>query len=176
MDTIKKVSKDLQLGEILDPIADKILLIFIFFGLANLLLFNRIYGFHNNCREIWVSALALNSRNNNLAATKVTYLAKIKTSIQFITIFVYLIASIKHNVIHCYCRYFTNNFNVITLYTGYNYTFNTFIINSTFIKYIYNMNSQLKADGRVVTAARKAVYAGSIPASASNSKYTNTKV
>ena len=39
------------------------------------------------------------------------------------------------------------------------------------------MNSQLKAGWQSgYAAACKAVYAGSIPASASNSKYTNTKV
>ena len=42
-------------------------------------------------REFWVGALRdLNARQNNSDATKVTSLAKIKTSIQFITFSSYL--------------------------------------------------------------------------------------
>lgn len=126
----RKYQKTSQLGEILDPVADKILLIFIFFGLA-INLSSYLIGFMGSIiisREIWVSALRdFNSRNNNLAATKVTYLAKIKTSIQFITIFVYLIglaSSIMLFIVIADILLIIST--LITLYTGYNYTFNTF--------------------------------------------------
>ena len=80
-------------GAFLDPVADKILIVFLFFGLA-LNLSNYLVGFLGSIiitREIWVSALRdFNSRNNNTKATKVIYLAKIKTSIQLFTIFTYL--------------------------------------------------------------------------------------
>jgi phosphatidylglycerophosphate synthase len=42
-------------------------------------------------REFWVSALRdFNSRNMNVSATKVTFIAKLKTTIQFIAIFLFL--------------------------------------------------------------------------------------
>ena len=76
----RKFSLTSKLGEILDPIADKIVIIFLFFGLA-LNLSSYLIGFIGSCiitREIWVSALRdLNSRNLNVEATKVIFLAKI---------------------------------------------------------------------------------------------------
>ena len=126
----RKYQKTSKLGEILDPIADKILLIFVFFGLS-ISLSSYLIGFMGSIiisREIWVSALRdFNSRNNNLAATKVTYLAKVKTSIQFLTIFVYLIglaSSIMLLIIIADILLIIST--LITLYTGYNYSLNTF--------------------------------------------------
>ncbi len=119
-----------QLGEILDPIADKILIIFIFFGLA-LNLSSYLIGFTASIiisREIWVSALRdLNSRNLNIEATKVTYLAKIKTSIQLFTIFIYLIAlAFNKMLLIILGDIFIVISVLITIYTGYIYTLNTF--------------------------------------------------
>ena len=80
------------IGEILDPIADKILIIFLYFGLA-LNLSSYLIGFSGALiitREIWVSALRdFNSRTNNTNATKVIYIAKVKTTIQLFTISIY---------------------------------------------------------------------------------------
>ena len=89
----RKYKTSSELGEILDPLADKILIIFVFIGLAvNLSSF--VIGFAASliiAREIWISALRdFNARNNNTNATKVIYIAKIKTSIQLFTIFIYL--------------------------------------------------------------------------------------
>ena len=89
----RKYKTSSELGEILDPLADKILIIFVFIGLAvNLSSF--VIGFAASLiisREIWISALRdFNARNNNTNATKVIYIAKIKTSIQLFTIFIYL--------------------------------------------------------------------------------------
>ena len=87
----RKYQATSQIGEILDPIADKILIIFLLFGLA-VNLSSYIVAFAGAfiiSREIWVSALRdYNSRINNTNATKVIYIAKIKTTIQIFTIFV----------------------------------------------------------------------------------------
>ena len=126
----RKYSLTSQLGEILDPIADKILIIFLFFGLA-LNLSSYLIGFIGSCiiaREIWVSALRdLNSRNFNIEATKVTFLAKIKTTIQLVTIFIYLTAiAFNKMLLILFGDVFMVISLLITLYTGYIYTLNTF--------------------------------------------------
>jgi CDP-diacylglycerol--glycerol-3-phosphate 3-phosphatidyltransferase len=119
-----------QLGEILDPIADKILILFVFIGLA-INLSSYLIGFFAALiitREIWVGALRdLNARNNKSDATKVTFLAKIKTTIQLFTISIYLIALTFNNmllIIIADILLFVSLF--ITLYTGAIYTFKTF--------------------------------------------------
>jgi CDP-diacylglycerol--glycerol-3-phosphate 3-phosphatidyltransferase len=119
-----------QLGEILDPIADKILIVFIFFGLAVNLssYFISFVAALIITREIWVGALRdLNARNNKSDATKVTFLAKIKTTIQLFTLSVYLIALTLNNmflIIIGDILLFASVF--ITLYTGLIYTLNSF--------------------------------------------------
>ena len=91
-----------QLGEILDPIADKILILFLLIGLS-INLSSYFIGFTGAIiimREIWVGALRdMNARNKNIAATKVTFLAKIKTSIQLLTIFIYLLGLALNNML-----------------------------------------------------------------------------
>ena len=126
----RKYSLTSQLGEILDPITDKILIVFLFFGLA-LNLSSYLIGFIGSCiitREIWVSALRdLNSRNLNVEATKVIFLAKIKTSIQLLTIFIYLTAlAFDKMLLIIFGDIFMIISLLITLYTGYIYTLNTF--------------------------------------------------
>ena len=82
-----------KIGEILDPIADKILLVStlltivmflesIFIGLMSLFLISR---------EFWVSALRIgtSSSNNKLS---VTFLAKVKTATQFLALSTYFIS------------------------------------------------------------------------------------
>ena len=126
----RKYDASSQMGEILDPIADKILIIFLFFGLA-LNLSSYLIGFAGALiitREIWVSALRdYNSRNNNSNATKVIYIAKIKTTIQLFTISIYLFA-LAFNIILLIpiADIFIIISVLITLYTGYLYTVNSF--------------------------------------------------
>ena len=119
-----------QLGEILDPIADKILILFVLFGLA-INLSSYLIGFLGATiitREIWVGALRdLNARNGKSDVTKVTFLAKIKTTVQLFTIFVYLFGLTFNNMlilivgdIFLFISFF------ITLYTGFIYSINTF--------------------------------------------------
>jgi CDP-diacylglycerol--glycerol-3-phosphate 3-phosphatidyltransferase len=119
-----------QLGEILDPIADKILIVFVFFGLA-VNLSSYFIGFFAALiitREIWVGALRdLNARNNKSDATKVTFLAKTKTTIQLFTISIYLLALTLNNMLLIHIAnilLFASLF--ITLYTGFTYTVNSF--------------------------------------------------
>jgi CDP-diacylglycerol--glycerol-3-phosphate 3-phosphatidyltransferase len=119
-----------QLGEILDPIADKILIVFVFFGLA-VNLSSYFIGFFAALiitREIWVGALRdLNARNNKSDATKVTFLAKTKTTIQLFTISIYLLALTLNNMLLIHiANIFLFASLFITLYTGFIYTANSF--------------------------------------------------
>ena len=119
-----------QLGEILDPIADKILILFVLFGLA-INLSSYLIGFIGAIvitREIWVGALRdLNARNGKSDATKVTFLAKIKTSVQLSTLSIYLFGLTINNmliIVMADILLFISLF--ITIYTGLIYTLNTF--------------------------------------------------
>ncbi len=126
----RKYNSVSQIGEILDPISDKILILFVLFGLA-INLSSYLIGFIGALiitREIWVGALRdLNARNSNSDVTKVTFLAKIKTTIQLFTIFIYLLALTINNMLLIVLGdifLFISLF--ITLYTGFIYTVNTF--------------------------------------------------
>lgn len=119
-----------QLGEILDPIADKILILFLLFSIAvNLTSF--YIGFLSAViitREIWVGALRdFNSRQHNTNATKVTFLAKIKTTTQLSTISTYLLGLALNNmliILIADIMLFASF--LVTFYTGFIYTVNTF--------------------------------------------------
>ena len=126
----RKYDATSQLGEILDPVADKILIVFLFFGLS-LNLSSFLIGFGGSLiisREIWISALRdFNSRNNNQSATKVIFLAKIKTTVQIFTLSVYLFALATNLMLLIPLADLLLVFSVlITLYTGYLYTIKTF--------------------------------------------------
>ena len=126
----RKYNLESTLGAILDPIADKILVTFIILALSIELssAFIGLMGGIMLVREFWVGALRdLNARQNNSDATKVTQLAKIKTSIQFITFSAYLLGLVLNNSLIL----FTSNFLlflalIITLQTGLSYTISTF--------------------------------------------------
>ena len=117
-------------GEILDPIADKILVIFLLFAIS--VTFSSYYvAFLSSMiisREIWVAALRdFNARSSNSNATKVTFLAKIKTSIQLLTIAIYLSGlSLNNMLIILTADIFLLLSFLITIYTGYQYTSSTF--------------------------------------------------
>ena len=100
-----------------------------FFGLS-LNLSSYLIGFAGALiisREIWVSALRdFNSRNNNIKATKVTYIAKIKTTVQLFTISVYLFGlAFNKMLLIVFGDIFIIISLIITLYTGYLYTLNS---------------------------------------------------
>ncbi len=119
-----------EVGEILDPIADKILIVFLLFGLS-LNFSSFLIGFSGSLilsRELWVSALRdYNARNKNINATKVIYIAKFKTAIQLFTIMIYLVALASSTMLLVIIGdIFLIMSVLITLYTGYIYTINTF--------------------------------------------------
>ena len=106
------------------------LVIFLFFGLA-LNLSSYLIGFAGALiisREIWVSALRdYNSRNNNSNATKVIFIAKLKTTIQLFTISIYLFAlAFKFMLLIVIADIFMIISVLITLYSGYLYTLSSF--------------------------------------------------
>ena len=126
----RKYNATSQMGEILDPVADKILITFLCFGLA-LNLSSYLIGFAGALiitREIWVSSLRdFNSRNHNSDATKVIFIAKIKTSIQIFTISIYLFALAFNIMLLIPVADIVMIISVlITIYTGYLYTDKTF--------------------------------------------------
>jgi CDP-diacylglycerol--glycerol-3-phosphate 3-phosphatidyltransferase len=126
----RKYNATSQLGEILDPIADKILILFIFFALS-VNLNSYLIAFMGSiivAREIWVSALRdHNARNYKSDATKVTYLAKIKTAVQLFTITIYLFGLAFNMMLFIVLGdIFIIIASLITIYTGYIYTVNTF--------------------------------------------------
>ena len=126
----RKYNLESELGAILDPIADKILVTFLILALAIEL--NSIFiGFLGGLvlvREFWVGALRdVNARQDNQEATKVTHLAKIKTTIQFLTFNSFLLGLYLGNTLIL----FISNFLlflalIITLQTGLSYTMSTF--------------------------------------------------
>jgi len=117
------------LGEILDPIADKILVLFLIIALSIHLSssFVGICGSLILAREFWVGALRdLNARKNNSAATKVTLIAKFKTTSQFMTFSSYLLAlTINSSLLIFLSNFFLFLTLVITLQTGLSYTMTT---------------------------------------------------
>lgn len=125
-----------QIGEILDPIADKILILFVLFGLA-INLSSNLIGFIGALiisREIWVGALRdMNARNGKSEATKVTFLAKIKTAIQLFTISIYLLGLLINNMLIIVLGdifLFISLF--VTMYTGFLYTVSSLKIDESY--------------------------------------------
>ncbi len=122
-----------DLGRMLDPIADKILVISTFIILmSNNVIegFNAIAAFIIIYREIFISGLREFLGNKSLVV-KVTKLAKWKTAMQFITILVFLGSQIINNfymytdIINIFIE-FTCTLSIwitslISLYTGINY-------------------------------------------------------
>jgi CDP-diacylglycerol--glycerol-3-phosphate 3-phosphatidyltransferase len=125
----RKYNATSQLGEILDPIADKILVLFLIIALSIHLSssFIGICGSLILAREFWVGALRdLNARKNNSAATKVTLIAKFKTTSQFMTFSSYLLAlTLKSSLLMFTSHFFLFLTLVITLQTGLSYTITT---------------------------------------------------
>ena len=118
------------LGEILDPIADKLLIVFVLIGLSvNLDSF--LIGLISAViisREIWVAALRdINSRNNQSDKTRVTFLAKTKTAIQMFSILMYLFGlAINNMMILFFADILLIIALLITIQTGFQYTISTF--------------------------------------------------
>jgi CDP-diacylglycerol--glycerol-3-phosphate 3-phosphatidyltransferase len=117
-------------GAVLDPIADKILVTFIILALS-IELSSVFIGFVGGImlvREFWVGALRdLNARQNNSDATKVTFLAKIKTFTQLFAFSSYLLGmTLNHSLILFISNFLLLLALIITLQTGLSYTMSTF--------------------------------------------------
>jgi len=126
----RKYNAESQLGEILDPIADKILVVFILIGLS-VNLHSYLMAVMSSLiisREIGVAALRDYAARNDIShKTKVTFLAKSKTALQLFTIMLYLIAlSFNLNLLIIIGDISLIAATLITLYTGYEYTNNIF--------------------------------------------------
>jgi CDP-diacylglycerol--glycerol-3-phosphate 3-phosphatidyltransferase len=119
-----------MMGEVLDPIADKILVIFVIISLA--LELESIYIGAAGClifsRDLWIGALRdLNARTFNTTATNVTFLAKCKTTAQFIALTSYLYGLHIGSVFIIFLADFLLLLAVIlSLKTGVDYSINTF--------------------------------------------------
>ena len=118
------------IGAVLDPIADKILIIFLIISLSIELssIFIGMAGGIILARDFWVGALRdLNAQQGNSNATKVTFLAKIKTSIQFVTFSIYLFGLFFNNALILFlANFFLLLALIVTLQTGLSYTIATF--------------------------------------------------
>ncbi len=126
----RKTNSESVLGEILDPIADKLLIVFVLIGLS-INLDSFLIGFISAViisREIWVAALRdINARNNQSDKTKVTFLAKTKTAIQMFAILIYLFGlTINSMVILFFADIILIIALFVTLQTGFQYTISTF--------------------------------------------------
>lgn len=126
----RKYNLESSLGAILDPVADKILILFILLALAlnQDSLFIGFVGAIMLARDFWVGALRdFNSRTGNINATQVTFLAKAKTTIQFTTFSCYLIALYADFALLLFLAdFFLFLALIITLKTGLSYTMATF--------------------------------------------------
>ncbi len=126
----RKYQSESQLGEILDPIADKILIVFVLIGLSVVLdsYLIAVLSSFIIAREIGVAALRDYSARNNISdRTKVTFLAKTKTAVQLLSIGSYLFAlTISFNLLIVISDILLMIATLITLYTGYQYANSVF--------------------------------------------------
>ena len=126
----RKTNSVSVLGEILDPIADKLLIVFVLIGLS-INLDSFLIGFISAViisREIWVAALRdINARNNQSDKTKVTFLAKTKTAIQMLSILKYLLGlTINNMMVLFFADIILIIAHLVTIQTGCQFTIPTF--------------------------------------------------
>ena len=126
----RKYNLESMIGEVIDPIADKILTMFLIIALCIELssIFIGMVGGMMLAREFWVAALRdLNARQGTSDSTKVTFLAKFKTSIQLLTFSFYLIGlSLNSSLILFISNFLLFLALIITIQTGLSYTIATF--------------------------------------------------
>ena len=126
----RKYSYESEFGEVMDPIADKILTLFLLISL--MLYFSSIFiglvGGVILSREFWVSALRdLNARKKRSGLTKVTFLAKLKTSSQFLSFGSFLLGiSVNNSFIIFLSNFILLAAMILSLRTSLDYTKSTF--------------------------------------------------
>lgn len=129
----RKYNATSLLGEVMDPVADKIMIVFVLIGIS-IYLSSAFVGFLTAIiisREIWVASLRdINARSGNTSATKVLFIAKAKTTIQIVNVMIYLIAIVFNiNLLVLIADIFLIFTSIITLYSGLIYSINTFKFN-----------------------------------------------
>tara|TARA_A100000164_G_C21707105_1_gene676324 strand:- start:42 stop:578 length:537 start_codon:yes stop_codon:yes gene_type:complete len=126
----RKYKLESMVGEVIDPIADKILTMFLILALCIELssVYIGMVGGMMLARELWVAALRdLNARQGASESTKVTFLAKFKTSIQLLTLSSYLLGlSLNNSLILFISNFLLFLALIITIQTGLSYTIATF--------------------------------------------------
>ena len=126
----RKYSLESTFGEIMDPIADKILALFLLITL--ILYFNSSFIALTAAvllsRDFWVNALRdYNSRNHQADVTKVTFLAKLKTASQFFTFGSFLLGIFLGNTLIIFIsNILLLSSTILSLQTPLDYTQATF--------------------------------------------------
>lgn len=120
-----------RLGAILDPIGDKLLVLF---ALISVMLFTKdifiaCMGTFILAREFWISALREYSSAHNFSdATGVTFVAKTKTAFQFTAISMYFIGAAADLALITFLANFILLISVLLAFkSAINYTKNVFI-------------------------------------------------
>ena len=125
----RKYSLTSEIGEILDPIADKILLVFMLIAISiySGSIFLAFISSLMIAREFWVSALRdFNTRKNNYSATKVTFIAKLKTTTQFFAIFLFIFGFyLNHALIIFMANFVLFASFILSVQSGLIYTVNS---------------------------------------------------
>ena len=118
-----------RLGAILDPIGDKLLVLF---AIITVVVFTQdiyvaLMGAFILAREFWVSALReYASAHNNSNATKVTFIAKTKTMIQFISISIFFLGiAVSHTLIIFLAKFVFFVALLLAIKSAMTYTLNT---------------------------------------------------
>lgn len=129
-----KLARDFKvestLGAILDPIGDKLLLLF---AMTTVIVFTQdIYvafmGAFILAREFWVSALREYSSSHNIShATKVSFIAKSKTAFQFIALSMFFLGAAADLALFSFLASFILLIALLLAYkSAIDYTQNTF--------------------------------------------------
>ena len=122
-----------SLGAVLDPIADKILILFTLFSIT-IITKDPFVGMIASlilAREFWVSGLREFAAKGNLSsATKVTFLAKTKTSVQFTSILFFFVGFELSNALIIFLASFLLFLSLlISIKTAIQYSENVFKVN-----------------------------------------------
>ena len=126
----RRHSLESTFGAIMDPIADKILALFLLISL--ILYFDSIFialtGGLMLSRDFWVNALRdYNSRTKQADATKVTFLAKLKTASQFFAFGSFLVGIFLSNALIIFIsNLLLFSSMILSLQTALHYTKATF--------------------------------------------------
>lgn len=131
----RRYNVESSLGATLDPIADKILILFALFTITLLTeyIFIGAMSVLILTREFWVSALREHSAKKSLKnATKVTFLAKAKTAVQFLAITIFFLGFSIDSALMVFLASFVLFLSLlITLKTGIDYSIKVFNLSQT---------------------------------------------